>query len=151
MKVAVRIGWRDVQSEDFWGISRLDAVSLALSCVTCDDGEICTCDGEDCSAILCVRVEVSLLRMGERTVWHGDMIVRWSMGYGYGQVMGCIWMMNGKGDMAGRGGRDDGVYTLARQGRVSLINAHILIRAFSQRSCKCLKVRDSTSHPRMVA
>ncbi len=60
----------DVQSENFGCVSRLYAVAFALSRVACDDSEIGPCDGEDSAAILSVRVELSLLGMGERTVWH---------------------------------------------------------------------------------
>lgn len=55
----------DVQSEDLGCITRLDAVTLALSCVACDYGKIGTCDGKDGTSILSVRIELSLLGMGE--------------------------------------------------------------------------------------
>lgn len=49
-----------LQSKDLWGISRLDTVSFALPGVACDDGKVSTGDGEDCPAIVRVRVKVSL-------------------------------------------------------------------------------------------
>lgn len=61
-----------LQSEDLWCISRLDAVSFALSGVTCDDSKICACNGEDSSAIFRVGVELSLLWLGEGTVGHDE-------------------------------------------------------------------------------
>ena len=52
-----------VQSEDFGCISRLDAVALALPGISCDNTEIGPCDSQNGSAILCVRVELPLIRI----------------------------------------------------------------------------------------
>ena len=60
----ILIGERDrVQSEYFGCISRLDAVALALPRIPCDNTEIGSSDSQNCSAILCVRVELPLIRI----------------------------------------------------------------------------------------
>ena len=60
----------DVQPEDLWGISCLNAETLALSRVTGDDRKVLTGDSEDCTAVFGVGVEGSCLGL-ERNVWHG--------------------------------------------------------------------------------
>lgn len=65
-----RGGWADLQSEYLWCVSGLDAVTLALPSVTCNDGEVRTSNGEDGASILCVGVELSLLGLCEGTVGH---------------------------------------------------------------------------------
>ena len=52
----------DRQAEYFGGVASLDAVALALTGITRDDGKVCTRDGENCAAIFSVRVELPLLR-----------------------------------------------------------------------------------------
>ena len=51
----------DLQSKDFWSVSCLDAVALALSRITGDDGEVVTGYREDGPAVFCIRVESSRL------------------------------------------------------------------------------------------
>lgn len=57
----------DSQSENFRCIPRLYAVALTLSGVSGNDGEVCTSNGENGTAILSVRIERMLLRsLGHR-------------------------------------------------------------------------------------
>lgn len=53
----------DEQAEYFWGVAGLDAVALALTGITSDDGKVCTCDGKNCAAIFGVWVKLPLLRV----------------------------------------------------------------------------------------
>lgn len=57
---------RDSQPEDLWSITGLNTVSFALSCVPSNDTEIRACDGEDCTTVFTVRVELPTLRRS----WH---------------------------------------------------------------------------------
>jgi hypothetical protein len=51
------------QAEYFGRVASLDAVALALTGITSDDGKVCTCDGENCTAIFGVWVKLPLLRV----------------------------------------------------------------------------------------
>ena len=53
----------DGQAEYFRGVASLDAVALALTGITSDDGKVCTGDGENCAAIFGVWVKLPLLRV----------------------------------------------------------------------------------------
>lgn len=53
----------DLQAEYFGGVASLDAVALALTGITSDDGKVCTRDGKNCAAIFGVWVELPLLRV----------------------------------------------------------------------------------------
>jgi hypothetical protein len=53
----------DGQAEYFGGVTSLDAVALALTGITSDDGKVCTSDCENCAAIFGVWVELPLLRV----------------------------------------------------------------------------------------
>lgn len=48
----------------------MDAVALALPCVTSNYAEICTGNGKDGAAVLGVGVELALLGACKRAVWH---------------------------------------------------------------------------------
>jgi hypothetical protein len=50
-----------LQSKNFWGISGLDVVSLALSRISSNHSEILTCNRQYCTAVLGVRVEWTFL------------------------------------------------------------------------------------------
>jgi hypothetical protein len=54
---------RDEQAEHFGGIASLDAVALALTGITSNDGKVCTGDCENCAAVFGVWVELPLLRV----------------------------------------------------------------------------------------
>jgi hypothetical protein len=51
------------QAEYFGSVASLDAVALALTGITSDDGKVSTCDCENCAAIFGVWVELPLLRV----------------------------------------------------------------------------------------
>lgn len=53
----------DGQAKYFGSVAGLNAVALALTGITSDDGKVSTRDGENCAAIFCVRVELPLLRV----------------------------------------------------------------------------------------
>ena len=59
-----------VQSENFGSVTCLNAVSLTLPCVTRNDREVRTGDGEDGTSVRRVGIELSLLGLGEGTVGH---------------------------------------------------------------------------------
>jgi hypothetical protein len=52
---------RHVQTKDFGGISSLNAISLALARVACDDTEVGASNGKYSSSILAIRIEMPLL------------------------------------------------------------------------------------------
>ena len=49
-----------LQSENLWGISRLDGIAFRLPGITCYDAKVCTSNSEDGTTVLSVWVEVSL-------------------------------------------------------------------------------------------
>lgn len=53
----------DIQSEDFGGVASLDAITFALAGVASNDSKVSACDGKNCAAIFCIRIEGPLLRV----------------------------------------------------------------------------------------
>lgn len=61
---------RDLQAKDFRSISSLDAVSLALASVPCDDGKVQASDCENSASVLGVWVERVCLWLGRAAGRH---------------------------------------------------------------------------------